>query len=98
MESLLKLLPKLQKFVAKEFLWSLLSLILGVPVFLAMSWVIGEILPNIDAVLASEQMSFNEFVLYLYATSVVCVYFVHIVNGAIQTAVKKVATAAKAAK
>ncbi|UTW62057.1 hypothetical protein KFE98_18920 [bacterium SCSIO 12741] len=63
-----------------------------------MAWVIGEILPNLEEVLAGEQMAFNEFVLYLYATSVVCVYFVHIVNGAIQTAVKKVATAAKSAK
>lgn len=74
----------MKKFIAKEFLWLLIALVLAVPI--AFLWLAGLDIVSAEQTFSEDEKVFViELFLLAYAFGVVGVYLVRFVIGAIKT-------------
>lgn len=74
----------MKKFLAKEFLWLLLTIVLAVPI--AFLWLTGLDIVSTNQVFTEDEKIFvMELFLVAYAFGFVCIYLIRFVVAAIKT-------------
>lgn len=81
---ILKLLAKLQKLVAKEFLWIIAIVLVSAPLALLLLFMLDLIAPQLNAELAKSNIDVLDVFIVLYLFSGVGIYFLRILVNAIR--------------
>ena len=89
MENLQKIIDAIGQFIAKEFLWSLVTLLLAFLMALITRWAINNVDPQFEQEVMDLGITEVEYFLILYAFYVVFIYLVRMVFNAIKTLKKE---------
>ncbi len=89
MENLQKIIDAIGQFVAKEFLWSLVTLLLAFLMALITKWGINEVEPRFEQEVLQMGVTEVEYFLILVAFYIVIIYLIRMVVNAIKTLKKE---------
>ena len=80
-----KIFDAIKKFLAKEFLWVLLALIIGLPVALVITYVINNYAPEELKTIVDNYLNGKPTLVGAYALSLVGIYFARTLAGVLKT-------------